>query len=159
MRTILLIIIGMMFWACGSRKSEVNKSETEKKTESLKVEQKDVVKTSEIETHLLTNTDELIISPIDNEKEVVIIQPGKDTIKLRNAKIERRKAKTQVKQQQDIKEVDNSNTKVKEKVQEKVKTKEKATARKANNTWLWFLIPIMLILFLLARWIYKKLYT
>lgn len=155
MKKYILYITLLFASSCGSRKSQVDKTETEKNVEAIKTEQKDVITVSEIDTHIINETDDFIITPVDNEKEVVVIYPNKDTLKLRNAKFERKKAVVNITQKEQVQQTDKSETKDIKKEQVKQSTKNKATERKSSYSWLWWLILLLPIYFAI-RYVYQK---
>lgn len=163
MKKILTIFCVLIMIGCGSRKVEKNDTKKEFKIESKEFENKNIViqeeKNTKITDSSKSETDEMIIEPIDNTKPLLI-----DGKVIKNGKITKRKTS--------LKNYINTNTYVNEKSTDKtIKTIEKKEQTKENIKtkivdkkqfdfigqilnywWLWLLI----VLFILAYRKYKK---
>lgn len=90
MKKILFILVSILFISCGSRK--VNKSNLEEKKDSVSVVNvKTEIKTNEntVENNnskIDKTSDEIIIEPIDNNKEIVVNGKTYKNVKIRNKK-------------------------------------------------------------------------
>lgn len=155
MRVIVAILLGMLVWACGSRKSEVLKQETEKKTETSRQAESSTQEAVAVNTEITADAVSWVIVPIDNTKPAQVTAPDGKTYKLDNAKLEVKKENTQAKVTTEAKK-DNQLV-IKAEVQEKERTavKEKQTERKESFAWVIWLLIALLVLFLLWR-LYKK---
>lgn len=90
MRKLIYILVSLLFISCGSRK--VNKSNLEEKKDSVSVvDVKTKIKTNEntVENNnskIDKTSDEIIIEPIDNNKEIVVNGKTYKNVKIRNKK-------------------------------------------------------------------------
>lgn len=142
----ILILCFLILTSCAARKVNVDKVDTVVKTDSTSVTKQETVSTQDNNVSIVTNTDELEITPIDTTKVIEI-----DGKKYKNVKLRYKKTKNVL--------VDNTKIKVSEKVLIKatvkkaiaVKAFKKDIDKKANNWW-W----LLLLLIPAGYYIYKK---
>ena len=158
---IILLIVGI--WSCGSRKVETEIEKKEVKTENNIVKESENQKESEKKEDINTNTKEVtnenesIIEPIDPTKEMIVNGKSYKNAKLTNKKTnkvkdthEQKKVAEKVKEIEKTKEVDKSKSSISEKLKYKKVDKKESFI---FSIWFW----IILILILLALyWLYKK---
>ena len=146
----ILILCFLILTSCAARKVNVDKVDTIVKTDSTSVTKQETVSTQDNNISIVTNTDELEITPIDTAKVIEV-----DGKKYKNAKLRYKKTKKVL--------VDNTKIKVSEKVLIKAKVKKSAAVKvfkkdidkKANYTiYFWWLLILLLIA--LGFYTYKR---
>jgi hypothetical protein len=158
MKKILFILVSILFISCGSRK--VNKSNLEEKKDSVSVvDVKTKIKTNE-NTEINNNSkidktsDEIIIEPIDNTKEIVVNGKTYKNVKITNKKTkdnslhtnQKKVSKNALKQQIKHSKQDVSTSKVF--VEKKIEKKESLVK------YFYYLI-IFIILFIIYKYRFK----
>lgn len=130
----------MILTSCAARKVNVEKTAISIKVDSTSITKQETISTQDNHVSIVTNTDELEVSPISDTIPMVV-----NGITYKNAKLRYKKTKKVL--------VDTTKIKVSEKVLIKVdvkkdgsiKTFKKDIDRKSNNWW-WILILLLIIL-------------
>ena len=143
----ILILCFLILTSCGARKVNIDKVDAVVKTDSVVVTKQELVVTQDNNVNIVTDTDELEISPVSDTIPMVV-----NGITYKNVKLRYKKTKKVL--------VDETKIKVSEKVLIKanvkkaveIKTFKKNIDKKANNWW-WLLI---LLLIALGIYAYKK---
>jgi len=143
----ILILCFLILTSCGARKVNIDKVDAVVKTDSVVVTKQELVVTQDNNVNIVTDTDELEISPVSDTIPMVV-----NGITYKNVKLRYKKTKKVL--------VDETKIKVSEKVLIKanvkkaveIKTFKKDIDKKANNWW-WLLI---LLLIALGIYAYKK---
>ena len=143
----ILILCFLILTSCGARKVNIDKVDAVVKTDSVVVTKQELVVTQDNNVSVVTDTDELEISPVFDTIPMVV-----NGITYKNVKLRYKKTKKVL--------VDETKIKVSEKVLIKanvkkaveIKTFKKDIDKKANNWW-WLLI---LLLIALGFYTYKK---
>jgi len=143
----ILILCFLILTSCGARKVNIDKVDAVVKTDSVVVTKQELVVTQDNNVNIVTDTDELEISPVSDTIPMVV-----NGITYKNVKLRYKKTKKVL--------VDETKIKVSEKVLIKanvkkaveIKTFKKDIDKKANNWW-WFLI---LLLIALGIYAYKR---
>jgi hypothetical protein len=143
----ILILCFLILTSCGARKVNIDKVDAVVKTDSVVVTKQELVVTQDNNVSVVTDTDELEISPVSDTIPMVV-----NGITYKNVKLRYKKTKKVL--------VDETKIKVSEKVLIKanvkkaveIKTFKKDIDKKANNWW-WLLI---LLLIALGFYTYKK---
>jgi hypothetical protein len=144
---IMSLILSIFGTSCASRKVNINKVDSVVKSDSTSVTKQEVVTTQDNHVSVVTDTDEIEISPISDTIPMVV-----NGITYKNAKIRHKKTKKVL--------VDTTKIKVSEKASIETTVKKSAKIEmvkkdidKQSNNWWWLLI---LLLALLAYYTYKK---
>ncbi len=144
---ILSLILSIFGTSCASRKVNINKVDTVVKSDSTSVTKQEVVTTQDNHVSVVTDTDEIEISPISDTIPMVV-----NGITYINAKLRHKKTKKVL--------VDTTKIKVSEKASIETTVKKSAKIEmvkkdidKQSNNWWWLLI---LLLALLAYYTYKR---
>lgn len=142
MRVIAYIFLGMLVWACGASKKEIQKQETEKKTETVLNIKNDIQETVKTDIAITADAVTWILTPIDNAKPSSVTGPDGKTYTLNNAKAEIKKEKSQTAIKQEADKTDKSVIKEKNKSDEKQSSYSK---QKENDGfkfpwWLWVIL-------------------
>ena len=142
MKKILLFFITLIFISCGVRKVEKSTLEEKKSTdkETLTVDNK--VSEDKTETNNDVVWDDFEIKPKDSTQAIEIVDPDGKVTKYLNAIISHKKIVDKTKVVNDIKAVENSQTKASEKSNEVTKVSEKKTER---VSWSWWWLLLLLI--------------
>ena len=136
----ILILCFLILTSCAARKVNVEKTAISIKVDSTSITKQETISTQDNHVSIVTNTDELEVSPISDTIPMVV-----NGITYKNAKLRYKKTKKVL--------VDTTKIKVSEKVLIKVdvkkdgsiKTFKKDIDRKSNNWW-WILILLLIIL-------------
>jgi len=146
----ILIICFLILTSCASRKVNIDKVDSVVKTDSVSVTKQETVTTQDNHISIVTNTDELEITPIDTTKTIEV-----DGKKYKNVKLRYKKTKKVLVDTTKIKVAEKVLNEVKVKKDVSVKTFKKDIDKKANySIFLWWLLVILLVV--LAVYTYKK---
>jgi len=146
----ILIICFLILTSCASRKVNIDKVDSVVKTDSVSVTKQETVTTQDNHISIVTNTDELEITPIDTTKAIEV-----DGKKYKNVKLRYKKTKKVLVDTTKIKVAEKVLNEVKVKKDVSVKTFKKDIDKKANySIFLWWLLIILLII--LVIYTYKK---
>tara|TARA_R110000868_G_C10691478_1_gene748365 strand:+ start:342 stop:809 length:468 start_codon:yes stop_codon:yes gene_type:complete len=146
----ILILCFLILTSCGARKVNIDKVDAVVKTDSVVVTKQELVVTQDNNVSVVTDTDELEISPVFDTIPMVV-----NGITYKNVKLRYKKTKKVL--------VDETKIKVSEKVLIKanvkkaveIKTFKKDIDKKANYTiYFWWLLILLLIV--LGFYTYKK---
>ena len=146
----ILILCFLILTSCGARKVNIDKVDAVVKTDSVVVTKQELVVTQDNNVSVVTDTDELEISPVSDTIPMVV-----NGITYKNVKLRYKKTKKVL--------VDETKIKVSEKVLIKanvkkaveIKTFKKDIDKKANYTiFFWWLLILLLIA--LGIYAYKK---
>lgn len=143
----ILILIVLVLSSCATRKVNIDKVDTVVKTDSTSVTKQEVVTTQNNHISVVTDTDELEITPIDTTKAIEV-----DGKKYKNVKLKYKKTKKVLVDSTKIKVVKKVLNKVNVKKDAEIKTFKKDIDKKAYNWW-WLLI---LLLIALGIYAYRK---
>jgi hypothetical protein len=158
MKKILFILVSILFISCGSRK--VSKTNLEQKKDSVSVvSEKTEIKTNE-NTEINNNSkidktsDEIIIEPIDNTKEIVVNGKTYKNVKIRNKKTkdnslhtnQKKVSKNALKQQIKHNKQDVSTSKV---------FIEKKIEKKESLVKYFYILLLILLLYLIYKYRFK----
>ena len=147
---ILYIAVFALITSCASRKVSIDKVDSVVKTDSVSVTKQETVTTQDNNVSIVTNTDELEITPIDTTKAIEV-----DGKKYKNVKIRYKKTKIVLVDTTKIKVSEKVLNEVKVKKDVSVKTFKKDIDKKANYTiYFWWLLVILLVV--LAVYTYKR---
>ena len=136
--------------SCAARKVDVEKTDTKTKTDSTSVTKQETTTTQDNHISIVTNTDELEITPIDTAK--VIEVDGKT---YKNVKLKYKKTKKTLVDTTKIKVSKKASIKAKVKKSTAVKVFKKDIDKKANySIYLWWLMILLLIA--LGFYTYKR---
>lgn len=138
----------LILCSCAARKVDVHKDSVSTKLDSSSVTKKEVVTTQDNNINVVTNSDEIEITPIDTTKPIIV-----DGKHYKNVKIRHKKTKVVLQ--------DNTKKKVSENVSIKATVKkegkrvvfQKKVDRK-SNTFLWWILILALVS--AGYYIYKK---
>lgn len=145
---ILYIVLFALITSCASRKVNVNKVDSVVKVDSTAVIKQDVVATKDNHISIVTNTDELEITPIDTTKSIEV-----DGKIYKNVKLRYKKTKKVLVDTTKIKVAKKASIEVKVKKVATAKTFKKDTDKKVNySVFFWWLLIVLSIYY-----IYKKL--
>lgn len=145
-----LVLVLPLLFSCAARKVAVSKTQTQIHTDSVVVEKKDSVSVKQNAIVITDSSDEVVVTPIDTSKPVIIGET-----KYYNAKVKIRKNK--------IKLVDTSKIMVTQSAQKqttvikdiKEKTFEKKIDKKANYLLYLWLLLIPLVVYLVRKYLIK----
>jgi cobalamin biosynthesis Mg chelatase CobN len=162
MKNLLLIIISLLLFSCGARKSKKSKIETVKQTElatdaATKTETTIATKTETQALTEATNESEKL-EPIDSSKPIIKTQSTKDgttTTTWQNAKVDR----TSTSRKEVVKEIKTDKSKVIKhskskallKIKENTENIKKETQRESYSIW-WLLLLIIPILYFYIKY-------
>lgn len=147
-----LIFLFAFLVSCGSRKVNMQKTDTVVKVESKSEIKKDETITTQNNISINTNIDEVEITPIDPDKPIIIGDK-----KYFNAKIKTKKTKSSVVDTTKKEEVKKEIQKVEAKEVKEQKTKAKEVDRKESLLSYWWLILLFILLFYAYKRINKTL--
>ena len=169
MKKTLILLFAILLTSCGTRKTNVSKTENKidtevnaKETENKTTQSKETAKVEENKNVVIeTKEDNFEIVPIDNEKESIAVVNGK-TYNLKNAKLSKvnksilskDNSKVISNYEKELKESQNREFKYLAIIKELKKGKEKQTERKTN----WYLfslgfgIGFLIIFLVLLGW-------
>lgn len=144
---ILSLILSIFGTSCASRKVDLKKESAIVATDSASVTKKEIVTTQENNVNVVTDTDEIEISPVSDTIPMIV-----NGITYKNAKIRHKKTKVVLS--------DNTKTKVSEKAYIKASVKKRTKVemvaknidKKSFHVW-W----IFFVLLIVAYYIYRKL--
>lgn len=153
MRWLLLILL---LSSCGARKSEVHKTETESKSETEIARQNDVVTEATTETITESEFESVTIIPVDPTRPIEILRPDGTKTTITNARIEKKKAKQEIKQNTAVKATDKSKAVVKHQEESKSVTKDKVTEREAVKFPWWGWLVLVISGYFMYRYIVRK---
>ena len=141
------LILSIFGTSCASRKVNINKVDSVVKSDSTSVTKKEVVTTQDNHVSVVTDTDEIEISPVSDTIPMVV-----NGITYKNAKLRYKKTKKVL--------VDTTKIKVSEKASIETTVKKSAKIEmvkkdidKQSNNWWWLLI---LLLIGLGYYTYKR---
>jgi hypothetical protein len=144
---IMSLILSIFGTSCASRKVNINKVDSVVKSDSTSVTKKEVVTTQDNHVSVVTDTDEIEISPVSDTIPMVV-----NGITYKNAKLRYKKTKKVL--------VDTTKIKVSEKASIETTVKKSAKIEmvkkdidKQSNNWWWLLI---LLLIGLGYYTYKR---
>jgi hypothetical protein len=143
MKTKLILLSTILLFSCGTRK--VNKSDTKEETQIA------ILDTSKTETKTDTNikvidctdTDELVIVPVDNTKEIIVNGKTYKNVTLKHRKVKNNITTNKVEKVAKIKQ-----KAVKTNVKAKKSVEIKQTESTKGNFWNWVLLIICITAFL-----------
>lgn len=150
----LLLITCLILMSCGARKVNIEKLEVKKdsiattEVKVITVETKE--KTDSTNIAVVTDSSEITITPIDTCKEIIVEGKAYKNVILKIKKTKTNSLYTNNKKESETKRIDSTATsKVikKEVVDSKLKTIDK----KADYSWIMWLLLLILILYLLWR--------
>lgn len=137
---LIMSLLVLLFYSCGSsRKVEKQTTKEQTKSEISTSEKKDVSTTKESKIVVNEDTDEIEVSPVDNEKVVVI--NGK-TYKNAKVKIVKRKTQSKTFVKETGKDLSKSKAKAVNAVKKQSETKHSKRVSNPFLPMLWLLIPL-----------------
>lgn len=145
------ILIIFLLVSCGSRKVDVQKTDTVVKTDSISVVKKEEVVVTQNNVFVNTDTDEMEITPIDSTKPFMVGEK-----KYYNAKIRYKKTKvilvdtTKVLESKKESQIVRTIKDKKEKV-----FKKNIDKKESHSIYWWWLLIILLVIFIF--YVYRKL--
>lgn len=146
----ILILCFLILTSCAARKVNVDKVDTLVKTDSTSVTKKETVATQDNHISIVTDTDELEITPIDTAKVIEV-----DGKKYKNAKLRYKKVKKVLVDSTKIKVSEKTSINVEVKKDAKVKAFKKEIDKEANySIYFWWLLILLLIA--LGFYTYKR---
>jgi len=149
-KLILYIVVLVLITSCAARKVDINKVDSQIKTDSTSVTKKESVTTQDNHISVTTNTDELEIVPIDTSKCIEV-----DGKKYKNVKLKYKKTKKVLVDTTKIKVSEKASIEVNIKKDTSVKTFKKEIDKKTNySIYLWWLLVLLLIV--IGFYMYKK---
>lgn len=149
---LIVIISAFMLCSCGSRK--VNKSKTESKEvtqiESSKVDRSKTVINSDSNTKIVDNsvTDEFTITPVDNNKEIIVNGKSYFNVVLKHKKVNNSKI---IDNKKNVSVIAQNNVKITSKVNKskievsEVKKSDKKQFNLLSLWWILLIIPVYLL--------------
>ena len=165
MKNLLLIMLSLLMFSCGARKSNKSKIETVKQTELAtdKATKTETLIDTKAEKQALTEAtnESEKLEPIDNLKPIIKTQNTKDgttTTTWQNAKVDR----TSTSKKEVVKEIKTDKSKVIKhskskallKIKENTKNIKKETQRESYSMW-WLLLLIIPILYFYVKFSQK----
>ena len=149
MKKILILII-LLLSSCAARKVNVNKVDSVVKSDSISITKQEVVTTQDNHVSIVTNTDEIEVSPVSDSLPMVV-----NGITYKNAKLRYKKTKKVLVDTTKIKVAQKSSIEVKVKKDATVKAFKKDIDKKANYAiyfwWLLILLIIALVVYLYIK--------
>jgi hypothetical protein len=149
MKKILILII-LLLSSCAARKVNVNKVDSVVKSDSISITKQEVVTTQDNHVSIVTNTDEIEVSPVSDSLPMVV-----NGITYKNAKLKYKKTKKVLVDTTKIKVAQKSSIEVKVKKDTTVKSFKKDIDKKANYAiyfwWLLILLIIALVVYLYIK--------
>lgn len=146
MKKILILII-LLLSSCAARKVNVDKVDSVVKSDSTSVTKQEVVTTQDNHVSIVTNTDEIEISPVSDTIPMVV-----NGITYKNAKLRYKKTKNVLVDTSKIKVAEKTSIKVEVKKEDKVKTFKKAIEKESSYAiYIWWILIILLIIYLYNR--------
>jgi len=147
---ILSLILSIFGTSCASRKVNINKVDSVVKSDSTSVTKQEVVTTQNNHVSVVTDTDEIEISPISDTIPMVV-----NGITYINAKLRHKKTKKVLVDTTKIKVSEKASIEVNIKKDTSVKTFKKEIDKKTNySIYLWWLLVLLLIV--IGFYMYKK---
>jgi hypothetical protein len=144
---IMSLILSIFGTSCASRKVNINKVDSVVKSDSTSVTKKEVVTTQDNHVSVVTDTDEIEISPVSDTIPMVV-----NGITYKNAKLRYKKTKKVLVDTTKIKTSEKASIETTVKKSAKIEMVKKDIDKQSNNWW-WLLI---LLLALLVYYTYKK---
>ena len=144
---ILSLILSIFGTSCASRKVNINKVDSVVKSDSTSVTKKEVVTTQDNHVSVVTDTDEIEISPVSDTIPMVV-----NGITYKNAKLRYKKTKKVLVDTTKIKTSEKASIETTVKKSAKIEMVKKDIDKQSNNWW-WLLI---LLLALLVYYTYKR---
>ena len=141
------LILSIFGTSCASRKVNINKVDSVVKSDSTSVTKKEVVTTQDNHVSVVTDTDEIEISPVSDTIPMVV-----NGITYKNAKLRYKKTKKVLVDTTKIKTSEKASIETTVKKSAKIEMVKKDIDKQSNNWW-WLLI---LLLALLVYYTYKK---
>jgi len=146
----ILILCFLILTSCAARKVNVDKVDSVVKSDSTSVTKQEVITTQDNHVSIVTNTDELEVSPVSDSLPMVV-----NGITYKNAKLKYKKTKKVLVDTTKIKVAQKSSIEVKVKKDTTVKSFKKDIDKKANYAiyfwWLLFLLIIALVVYLYIK--------
>lgn len=140
MKKILILII-LLLSSCAARKVNVDKVDSVVKSDSVSITKQEVVTTQDNHVSIVTNTDEIEVSPVSDSLPMVV-----NGITYKNAKLKYKKTKKVLVDTTKIKVAQKSSIEVKVKKDANVKTFKKDVDKKANYAiYFWWLLILLII--------------
>lgn len=145
------ILIIFLLVSCGSRKVDVQKTDTVIKTDSISIVKKEEVVVTQNNVFVNTDTDEMEITPIDSTKPFMVGEK-----KYYNAKIRYKKTKVILVDTTKVLESKKESQAVRTIKDKKEKVfKKNIDKKESHSIYLWWLLIILLVLFIF--YVYRKL--
>jgi sorbitol-specific phosphotransferase system component IIBC len=143
MKTKLILLSTILLFSCGTRK--VNKSDT---TEKVKTEITDNSKSeTKTDTNVkvidCTDTDELVIVPVDNTKEIIVNGKTYKNVTLKHLKVKNNITTNKVEK---VAKIEQKAVKVNVKAKKSVEVKQTESTK--GNFWNWVLLIICITAFI-----------
>lgn len=146
MKKILILII-LLLSSCAARKVNVDKVDSVVKSDSTSVTKQEVVTTQDNHVSIVTNTDEIEISPVSDTIPMVV-----NGITYKNAKLRYKKTKNVLVDTSKIKVAEKTSIKVEVKKEDKVKTFKKAIEKESSYAiYIWWILIIIILIYLYNR--------
>jgi len=145
---ILSLILSILGTSCASRKVNIDKVDSVVKSDSTSVTKQEVVTTRDNHVSVVTDTDEIEISPVSDTIPMVV-----NGITYINAKLRHKKTKKVLVDTTKIKVSEKASIETTVKKSAKIEMVKKDIDKKSNNWW-WLLI---LLFIALGYYTYKKL--
>jgi len=145
---ILSLILSILGTSCASRKVNIDKVDSVVKSDSTSVTKQEVVTTQDNHVSVVTDTDEIEISPVSDTIPMVV-----NGITYINAKLRHKKTKKVLVDTTKIKVSEKASIETTVKKSAKIEMVKKDIDKKSNNWW-WLLI---LLFIALGYYTYKKL--
>jgi hypothetical protein len=140
MKKYILILLSLSLLSCAARKVNVDKTEVKSKVDSTSVTKQEEVTTKDNHISVVTNTDELEITPIDTSKCIEI-----DGKKYHNAKLRYKNTKKVLVDTTKIKVSKKASNEVVLKKDSSVEIFKKNIDKKADYTIIWWWLLIVLL--------------
>lgn len=145
------ILIIFLLVSCGSRKVDVQKTDTVIKTDSISIVKKEEVVVTQNNVFVNTDTDEMEITPIDSTKPFMVGEK-----KYYNAKIRYKKTKVILVDTTKVLESKKESQAVRTIKDKKEKVfKKNIDKKESHSIYWWWLLIILLVLFIF--YVYRKL--
>lgn len=143
----ILILSFLILTSCGARKVNIDKVDTVIKSDSTSVTKQEIVTTQDNHISVVTDTDEIEISPVSDTIPMIV-----NGITYKNVKIRHKKTKKVLVDTTKIKVSEKASIETKVKKSAKIEMVKKDIDKKSNNWW-WLLI---LLLIGLGYYTYKR---
>ena len=153
MKKVLLILL-LILTSCGARKVDIERSSVKKdsivetKVEVITLENKE--KTDSTNINITTDSSEIVITPIDSSKTIIVDGKSYKNVVLRIKKSRVNTLYTNKKKESETKRKDSVVT-IKAVKTEQSESKSKHIKKSANYSWIIWLLLLILILYILWR--------